>query len=64
MKEEKENNGNGKSGNNHDTVVIHIGKEKKTSPNPTTGQDLYTLGGVDCSTLICSRRSTEMEMMN
>ncbi len=51
MKEEKDKGGNGNNGNNHDTVTIHIGKERKVSPNPTTGQALYTLGGVDCNTL-------------
>jgi len=43
---EKENNGNP-----HEMVVIHIGKERKESPNPTTGKALYNLGSVDCGTM-------------
>lgn len=42
-----ETNSLGNHGNPHETVTIHIGKEKKDSPNPTTGQALYVLGGVD-----------------
>lgn len=49
MKDEK-NKGN-QGGNEHETVVIHIGKEKKESPNPTKGNALYKLGNVDCDTL-------------
>ena len=47
----KETNNDGPKGNKHETVTIHIGKEKKESPNPTTGKALYDLGGVDCNTM-------------
>jgi len=30
----------------HDTVTIHIDKERYESPNPTTGAALYVLGKV------------------
>lgn len=43
-----ENSGNG---NDHETVTIHIGKKEEKSPNPTTGQALYTLGNVDAELL-------------
>jgi hypothetical protein len=36
--------------NQHETVSIHFGKVKKESPNPTTGQALYILGGIDSNT--------------
>jgi hypothetical protein len=45
------NNEKDKGGNKHETVVIHIGKEKLVSPNPTTGKALYELGNVDCATM-------------
>jgi hypothetical protein len=35
----------------HETVTIHFGKVKKESPNPTTGEALYKLGGIDFNTL-------------
>lgn len=33
----------------HDQVEIHIDKQPKKSPTPTTGQALYLLGGVDAA---------------
>ena len=30
----------------HTEVIIHIDKKKHTSPNPTTGEALYTLGTI------------------
>jgi hypothetical protein len=32
--------------NSHDEVTIHIDGKKYTSPNPTTGAALYTMGSV------------------
>lgn len=35
--------------NTHTEVVIHIDKDKYTSPNPTSGAALYALASIDSS---------------
>lgn len=50
MSQEEKDQGHG--GDLKETVSIHIDKkENLKSPNPTTGEALYILGGVDASVL-------------